>query len=76
MTSWYPGKPKVIETNVRVVQVNCECPTEGCKGNLVADGSYWPVNPAGYHHDCNVCGSSWAISGETYPRYEYVPIEE
>jgi len=71
-TDWFGGEPNIQQEPKRPVLSRWICPQDGCGGEMKFNGMTWPMNPPGYHHTCDKCGFTAALSGRHYPTIEYV----
>lgn len=65
---WFEPEPVVDEYEVRTFVQRWLCPVAGCGGEMTANGITWPMNPVGYHHTCDRCSFTAALSGKRFPR--------
>lgn len=70
---WFAGEPTIERAPVRPVMLRWRCPIDG--GEMVSAGWTWPTFEPGYHHTCDRCGFTAALSGQRFPRVEYEPAE-
>ena len=68
---WFRGEPNIVRTQVVPVMERWMCPIENCTGEMKSTGGAWPVHPMGYHHKCDQCGFTAALSGVEYPKISY-----
>lgn len=68
---WYFDPLKTEDLPVKVVKRIWPCPNVNCSGQMVYNGTQWPMNEAGYHHTCTECGDILAVK-EKFPRIEYL----
>lgn len=66
MSRWFLGKPNIVKT-YKLWTAKWICPIEGCFGEMIFNGAIWPMSPPGYHHTCDKCGFTAALSGRKYP---------
>ena len=64
---WFKGEPTVTERLVQTYEQLWMCPVTPCDGEMRYTGRYWPTGTPGYHHTCNKCGFTAAVS-VVYPR--------
>lgn len=69
---WFNGEKDITEESVVPIRQRWMCPENGCDGEMIYNGTMWPMSPLGYHHICSKCGIGLAISGEHYPSIKYV----
>lgn len=65
---WFHGEPVIDEREVKTFAQSWPCPVGGCEGEMIANGMTWPMNPPGYHHTCNQCSFTAALSNQQFPR--------
>ena len=68
---WFNSEPKITERVMVPVEEHWSCPVENCDGEMKFNGMTWPTGNPGYHHTCDKCGFTAAISGKRYPRIAY-----
>lgn len=68
VSEWFNDEPKIARKEVRTFIERWMCPQENCEGEMRDAGFSWSTNPPGYHHTCNKCGYTAAMSGKRYPR--------
>jgi len=65
---WFNQEPVIEVTPVQSVMERWYCPIDGCSGQMHHNGIMWPTGNPGYHHVCDECGFTAAITGAAYPR--------
>jgi len=59
MAKWFSGEIDELDGD-------WICPEDGCDGKMYFNGRVWASFPAGYHHDCETCGASYALKEMRY----------
>lgn len=68
---WFKGEANIVSKVVVSIEEKWICPIAGCGGEMEFNGMTWPCNPPGFHHTCDICGFTAAISGKRYPTIVY-----
>lgn len=69
---WFNAEPVIGYAEQVPINEKWFCPIEGCAGEMMFNGSTWPMNPPGYHHTCDKCGFTAALRDKKYPRTVFV----